>query len=240
MHVGTVREVRRYPVKSMQGESLSRSPVSPMGLPGDRAYAVRDPASGAVQGGKKIPLLMQCAARFAAEPLDAHVAAADVTLPDGTQTRTDAPDVDARLSALFGHSVTLFTAQATAPGSHFDAAPIHLVTTATLSHFGRLSPEAKFDVRRFRPNFVVETPSGTTGLVEASWVGKTVCVGDVELEIVADCPRCSMTIQAVGELPQDPSILRAIVQHAEQNLGVYAIVKTSGTVNVGDAVSVQT
>jgi uncharacterized protein YcbX len=244
MQLGTIREVRRYPVKSMQGESLSRSLVGKNGVHGDRAYAVRDESVGRIQGGKQLPVLMQCAASFTAEPRESRVPPASVTLPDGTRTRTDAPDVNERLSALLGGPMALFGLDASpnptakTPGTYFDAYPIHLVTTATLSYLGSMNPAARFDVRRFRPNFVVETPVGETGLVEVSWVGKIVRLGEVSLEIVGDCPRCSMTIQAVGELPQDPSVLRTIVQVAAENVGVYAKVKTPGTVSVGDPVTI--
>ncbi len=48
--------------------------------------------------------------------------------------------------------------------------------------------------------------------------------------------RCSMTTQAVDELPKDPSVLRTIVRDANQNLGVYATVEAAGEVAVGDPV----
>ena len=46
--VGTVSELRRYPVKSMLGEELQRAPVTAKGVVGDRAYALVDDESGKV------------------------------------------------------------------------------------------------------------------------------------------------------------------------------------------------
>ena len=39
---GTVRELWRFPVKSMLGERIDRATLTPKGIEGDRRYAVRD------------------------------------------------------------------------------------------------------------------------------------------------------------------------------------------------------
>jgi uncharacterized protein YcbX len=49
-------------------------------------------------------------------------------------------------------------------------------------------------------------------------------------------PRCGMTIQAQAGLEKDPSVLRTIVKDADQNLGIYASVTTTGEIRVGDLV----
>ena len=45
-----------------------------------------------------------------------------------------------------------------------------------------------------------------------------------------------MTMQPQGDLPKDPGVLRTVVRHADQNLGVYASVVGPGPVAVGDPV----
>ena len=65
MIVGRVAEIFRFPVKSMGGERLPRVEVGPQGVPGDRAWAVRDETRGGIRGAKKIPALMGCRARYA-------------------------------------------------------------------------------------------------------------------------------------------------------------------------------
>ena len=68
--VGAIRELWRYPVKSMRGERISRAEVlHTFGIPGDRAWAVRDEASGEIQGAKKIGGLLTLAARYLEEPV---------------------------------------------------------------------------------------------------------------------------------------------------------------------------
>ena len=98
------------------------------------------------------------------------------------------------------------------------------------------NPAATWDVRRFRPNFVVETTPGTSGLAEEAWCGKTLRLGEVELRCEIPTPRCGMTTQPQERLAKDPSVLRTIVASAGQNLGAYANVTRPGRVAVGDSV----
>jgi uncharacterized protein YcbX len=100
----------------------------------------------------------------------------------------------------------------------------------------RLTPEATWDVRRFRPNFLIDTNQSMKGLVESEWSGRKVRLGGVEIRCEIPTVRCGMTIQAQENLPKDPRILRSIVKDADQNLGVYASVVTAGDVRVGDVV----
>ena len=43
------------------------------------------------------------------------------------------------------------------PGTFFDLAVVHVLTTATLDRLRELYPQGRFEVRRFRPNIVVAT-----------------------------------------------------------------------------------
>jgi uncharacterized protein YcbX len=120
-------------------------------------------------------------------------------------------------------------------GTYFDAFPIHIVTTSSLAAMQRKNPQANWDVRRFRPNFLIETPHAV-GLVESEWSGRTLRVGAVELHCEMPAVRCGMTTHSQKDLPKDSSILRSIVKDADQNFGIYASVKMPGSVSVGDAV----
>jgi MOSC domain len=45
-------------------------------------------------------------------------------------------------------------------GTFFDVAMVHLLTTATLDRLRELYPQGRFEIRRFRPNIVVQLASG--------------------------------------------------------------------------------
>jgi uncharacterized protein YcbX len=132
-------------------------------------------------------------------------------------------------------TVTDFTLPA---GTFFDGATVHLLTTATLDRLREAYPKGRFEPPRFRPNILVATPEGTQGFVEQSWIGETITIGEVQLNITGPCARCVMTTLAQGDLPKDSGILRTAVQQNHGYVGVYGSVLRGGTVQRGDRVSV--
>lgn len=125
-------------------------------------------------------------------------------------------------------------------GTFFDAAMVHLLTTATLNRLREAYPEGRFEVPRFRPNFVVATPEEKNGFIENGWVGRTLGLGDkVRLKIMSSCGRCVMTTLAQETLPRDAGILRTAVQHNHGHVGVYASVVQGGVIRSGDQVRLE-
>jgi uncharacterized protein len=125
-------------------------------------------------------------------------------------------------------------------GTFFDCAVVHVLTTATVDRLRELYPEGRFEVRRFRPNIVVEIASGVKDFVENAWIGGTLAVGDaVRLSLTGPCPRCVMTTLPQGDLGKDPGILRTAAQHNHANVGLYASVVRGGTVRRGDAIGLE-
>lgn len=125
-------------------------------------------------------------------------------------------------------------------GTFFDAAVVHLLTTATLDRLRALYPQGRFEVRRFRPNIVVALAGAAEGFVENGWIGNIVAVGnDVRLSITSACPRCVMTTLSQSDLPRDTGILRTAAQHNHASVGVYASVVQGGTIRRGDSVSLE-
>jgi uncharacterized protein len=245
---GRIVALWRYPVKSMQGEELAAVPVSRRGLLGDRAFAVVDARDGRVASAKdtrRWPSLFDLRAYFAAPPAaSGPTAPVRIALPDGRVVGSDDPGVDAVLSEALNRAVRLLARalpdeRAPEPDDgvgFFDAATLHLVTTSTLDRLRALYPSGRFDVRRFRPNIVIET-NGPPGFVENAWVGKTVTIGDrVRLEVTEPCERCVMTTLAQADLPYDPGILTTAATANDVNVGVYARVSRGGGVARGQAV----
>ena len=122
-------------------------------------------------------------------------------------------------------------------GTFFDCAVVHVLTTATLDRLRQLYPQGRFEVRRFRPNIVVQTADAVTDFVENAWVGRSVRIGDtVCLSVTGPCPRCVMTTLAQADLPKDSGILRTAAQHNQVNVGVYASVLHGGEVRRGNVI----
>ena len=264
--IGRVRGIWRYPIKSMLGEELTVADVTGRGLRGDRAFALVDEETGKVVSAKnprRWPDLFAFRAVSSAPSADTPAnPPVRITLPDGETLDTDQPDVEARLSAAVGRPVRLARSAfagatgegywpdhdwlptpdetfdvALPEGTFFDGAMVHLLTTATLGRLQALSPGSRFDVRRFRPNFVIETAGEVEGFVEDGWIGRTLAVGSARLRIERPCPRCVMTTLAQADLPKDPGVLRTVVQEHGGDVGVYASVIRGGSVSVGDGVT---
>ena len=125
-------------------------------------------------------------------------------------------------------------------GTFFDLAMVHLLTTATIDRLRELYPQGRFEVRRFRPNIVVQPASGEKGFAENAWIGHTLAIGTaVRLNITSPCGRCVMTTLAQGDLPKDPGILRTAAQHNQARVGVYAAVVRGGEIRRGDSVRIE-
>ncbi len=122
--VGTVKELWRYPVKSMVGESIASANITAQGLTGDRQWAVRDESRGELTVVRKNPRLLQCAARFASAPEGDNIPAVIITLPDGRELSSDAPDCAAALSEHLRKPVTLWPLQPASNWRHYRLAEV--------------------------------------------------------------------------------------------------------------------
>jgi uncharacterized protein len=267
--LGSVVSLWRYPVKSMMGEELNATEVTERGLLGDRAYALVDSSDGKAATAKnprKWPRLFD----FRATVIEPARAAAKVplvriALPDGATVTSDQGDLNQILSKALNREVTLGAAQRGAVNAEeywpdmdgldhrdtvtdftlpeetfFDVAMVHLLTMATLDRLRELYPQGRFEVRRFRPNIVVQLGSSEKSFAENAWVGHTLAIGTtVRLKITSPCGRCVMTTLAQGDLPNDPGILRTAAQHNQVNVGVYAAVERGGTIRRGDPIRIE-
>jgi uncharacterized protein len=135
-----------------------------------------------------------------------------------------------------------------APNTFQDAAPLQLMSTATLARLTELRPQTAFDARRFRPNFVIATTEAAVGFVENDWAGQTIALGpEVRAQGIISVPRCVITTLDQQELPRDNAVLQTIARHNRIDIptlgpspcaGLYAIVASGGTVRRGDQVAI--
>lgn len=198
-----------------------------------------------------------------------------IEMPGGRVAHTDDPAVDEALSEATGRAVRLVTSNpegavyeqyvpsvddADPEGSDFfrefpndlfgtgslhDASPIHLVTSATLERLAELYPEGRFDVRRFRPNVLVQLDAREAGFVENGWLKSVVTLGTARIRVTLPTLRCVMTTRPQGDLPHDLGILQTAAQHNRLEVlslgrypcvGVNALVVAPGTACTDDPV----
>ena len=126
---------------------------------------------------------------------------------------------------------------ATPVGALYDAYPIHLVTQASLRALAERSPSSDFDVRRFRPNVLIERDGAE--LAEFDWCGSQLRAPNVTFNADIPALRCSIPTRQQGDLPADPDVLRTINAHADHCLGIYASVAQAGTLRQGDVLEVE-
>ena len=262
--IGKVVSIWRYPVKSMIGEELNSSYVTERGLIGDRVYALIDQQTGKVASAKnpgKWGKLFDFHAAFIDSPQTAeNIPPVRITLPDGSQIFSNHGEIDRTLSRVLSREVSVMnsslekpsyeeywpdieglaqretvTDEAMPPQTFFDIAVIHLLTTSTIDRLRELYPEGRFEVRRFRPNIVVESASEEKDFIENSWVDMKLRIGEeIELKIIGPCTRCVMTTLPQGDLPKDLGILRTVAKYNQVHAGVYASVHRGGTIHRGD------
>ena len=227
--VGAVARLWRYPVKSLLGEPCDKVEVDARGIEGDRVYAIRD-AAGKIGSGKNTRRFRQIDGLLSMRATYRGMAV-EVQFPDGGALWANDPSMDATLSAVLGQPVALAPEGEIA---HFDAAAVHVLSSASLAWLRAAIPDAEIDERRFRANIVLDVAGN--GPVEQHWVGKTLRLGDrVELRVTMPTERCAMVSLPQRGLSGDPRILRQIIESADLLLGVYAEVTIPGTVRRGDA-----
>lgn len=251
MTVVRVHALWRHPVKSMQGERVDEVRIHDRGVVDDRRYGVLDRSTGTILTARRESRLLEARALQTGPELV-------VRLPNGETVLGLGAGSDAALSAWLGRPVHLQEAgehsagtyetnvdptddesevvEWTGPeGSFVDAAPVHVLTTASLRAMASSSPPHQWDERRFRANVVVAADG--EAFVEDEWVGSTLVIGEVELEVTKPTGRCAMVGRAQpGGLDGDIGMVRALAEQRELRLGIYARVRRPGVVRVGDGV----
>ena len=249
-----VLAIWRYPVKAMLGELLDAVSIGPRGCEGDRRWIVVDATTGERIANKRRPTdprLRACRA----ELLDDAAARPPlrITLPDGRAR--EGAEIEGALSELLERRVRLERCDAPADGrfattgAYHDLAPIHLITTATLAHLRAIAPESDWDVRRFRPNLVLDDGPEDEPFAEDALLGARLqAPSGLELTVGLPTPRCVVPTRAQDGLPADPAVLRTLVQRHRIDLGpfgrlgcagAYAEVASAGRLRTGERLEVR-
>ena len=148
----------------------------------------------------------------------------------------DEPPPD--MAAYDGSIIEMLAQYYAPPGTYHDMFPVHALTSSAIAHMERQSGET-FELQRFRPNFLIETEPGISGLPEFDWIDKTLAVGECLLKVEAKTIRCSMPPrgQAPYGLPQNPRIAKSLFTETQRFFGAYMSVARAGRISAGDEVT---
>lgn len=206
-----VKELWRYPVKTMGGEMLQRTTVGPLGIVGDRVVHVED-ARGRVITSRTHP-------RFLSH--HGSLGPQGEVLVD--HRPWDGPEVAAEVADIAGAGARLVRFEG---AERFDVLPLLVATDGAIESFG-------YDGRRLRPNIVI---GGVAGLSEREWPGSCLRIGRVLIGVQDLRSRCIMTSWDPDTQVQDKEVTRSIYRRFEGKLALNCFVIEGGEIAVGDEV----
>jgi MOSC domain-containing protein len=206
-----VREIWRYPVKTMAGERLARADLGPLGIAGDRVVHVEDD-DGRVITSRSHP-------RFLGHR--GSLGPSGEVLVDGRLW--DSPAVAAEVVDIGGRGARLVRYEG---AERFDVLPLLVATDGAIAAFGH-------DRRRLRPNLVID---GVAGLDEREWPGSCLRIGRVLIGVQDLRLRCIMTSFDPDTLVQDKDITRDIYRRFAGKLALNCFVIEGGPIAVDDEV----
>jgi uncharacterized protein YcbX len=235
--LGHVFEIVRYPVKSMAGTVTESAFLGWHGLDGDRRFAFRrlgdDSGFPWLSASRVAELLLYHPVGLdesTGEPLPTHV-----RTPAGTHMELRSVELRSEIAGRLGSGLELMKLK----HGIFDDSPISVISLATLAGIGA-EAGVNLDRRRFRANIVLETPNREPFL-EDGWVGGTLVFGNSEpkpaVSVTARDVRCMMINLDPDTGAQDKRVLKTVVRLNKNNAGVYGTVVQTGTIRVGDPVS---
>lgn len=230
--IGKVNALWRYPVKSLLGESCQDLLFGIRGAEGDRLYAIRA-KNGKLGSGKTTRRFQKIKGLFDFKAYY-HGDKPVIVFPGGTEFPAVDENTNIEMSRILGEPVSITIEKET---SHFDTAPVHIVTTSAISTLQLELPDIQIDERRFRPNLLIDAQE--SDLLEQFMNGKKLCIGEkLILEFFEQTERCGMISFPQNDLKYEPKLLKHMAKIYKMNFGFYAKVLEGGKVTVNDTVKI--
>ena len=243
MELGRISAIFRYPVKSMAGELLDVARLSWHGIEGDRRLAFRrltDKSGFPWLSASKLPQLLlykpvwldSDATSKNGELLPTHVCT-----PDGKEYELRSDELREDISSRYGSDVELMNLKS----GIFDEACLSVISLGTVHGIERESGR-DVDLRRFRPNVVIETDSAEP-FEEDRWVGRTLLFGEgssgAALRVTMRDERCVMVNLDPDTAERDSEVMKTVVRMNENYAGIYGTVVRAGELRVGQVVTAE-
>ncbi len=231
--VGSLAGLRRFPVRSLGGETPDECLVEGSTLAGDRIFDLYDEEDRDLLSSRDAPFLLRYRARY----MDALVRGTNlaawirVRMPDGTEVPFDDSAWIDDVARRRGRPVSL-RARADAAS---DPAPLHVLSVPTV-RFLEQQYGGPIEPLRLRANLLLDLPDGRP-FEEERWIGRQVWVGDALLEIVAQCERAVVPTLDAETRERSPGLLSAILRARNGLIGVSARAITGTRLRVGDPVA---
>lgn len=234
--LGRIREIVRYPVKSMAGVPVESAFLGWHGLAGDRRFAFRRLGNETgfpwLSATRVFELLLYQPFGLdetSGQPLPTHV-----RTPAGRELALRSDELRSEIAERFGGGVELIQHR----HGIFDDATISVISTTTIAAVGA-GAEMELDPRRFRANILLEIADAQPFLEDA-WVGGTLLFGDDEaspaVRVTELDPRCKMIDLDPDTAARDERVRESVKRLNQNNAGVYGTVVRTGTIRVGEVV----
>jgi uncharacterized protein YcbX len=262
---GIIDQLWRYPVKSLQGEQLTSVEITDV-IPGDRAWGVIDAATGQLLSAKRAPELLGGSARLDGDRAILSIPSRNGGA--SSEIASDDPGVHRALSAWLDRDVRLERPTpgraatiaidwddgtgdepsagqlpvfefATQPGWFYDStSSLHLISTATLRHLERTVGPGSGDVRRYRPNIVVDLDGDLdqSAFVEDGWVEMDIRIGSAAAWVKKRTDRCIVITRAQPGLDRSRDALVWLAHNQDRNAGISAQPNRPGRAKIGDPI----
>ncbi|MBS2962056.1 MOSC domain-containing protein [Actinocrinis puniceicyclus] len=205
-----VKQLWRYPVKSLRGEMLTQAEFTAGGLGGDRVIHVR----------RRNQVLT-------ARTRHGLLGLAGTTDQEGRVLINGRPWDDPRSADLVRFVAGADADLACHAGpERFDVLPLLVATDGGIDALGR-------DGRRLRPNIVI---GAVPGLAERDWPGRALRIGETLLGVDSLRGRCVVTTIDPDTGRQDLEVLRRIIREFDGTMALNCWVAHGGRIRQGDPV----
>src|SRR5262245_29132335 len=233
MELGRISAIFRYPIKSMAGEPLDVARLSWHGIEGDRRLVFRrlnDKSGFPWLNASKLPQLLLYKP-FGLDSNTAELLPTHVRTPDGKVYELRSQELRDEISSRYGGDVELMHLR----HGIFDEACISVISLGTVHAVERESGR-NVDLRRFRPNVVIE-PDSAEPFEENRWVGRTLTFGQgsgaAAVSITMKDERCVMVNFDPDTAERDSEVMKTVVRMNGNYAGVYGSVVRPGELRVG-------
>jgi hypothetical protein len=227
----------------MAGELLDVARLGWHGIEGDRRLAFRrliDESGFPWLIASKLPRLLLYKP-FRLEGNISELLPTHIRTPDGKEYELRSDELREELSSRCGSDVELMNLK----HGIFDEACISVISLGTVECIGRESGR-DVDLRRFRPNVVIETNSAEP-FEENKWVGRTLMFGDgnsgaapmAAIGVTMKDERCVMVNLDPDTVEKDFEVMKTVVRMNENYAGVYGTVVMAGELRVGQVVTLR-